>query len=376
MQAIANQEFINYRSGLVKITVTGADSATNKLGFYSAALSTTDALTFSLDTILGRARAINDIFDRSGAFAASTEGDEQLVEKTVSFSLKKDYVYFANNIQNIFINRDFLQSIIEGEAFSVDGSLKRPLGTNGVIKFDKRATSGKTFGKFFEPYGLLKIPQAYDTSMNKKVQRNTRISAYNKSAVCVMIEVLYEYDSLDGVKSDGYRMVYTNNSNFSMGEQDDANQVTFDSMVLSDVVYTDRFFTHGIQYLAEGENVAAVDAINRFAFADISDATDLTITVTTGEFTVTGSTLPTPLSATANTNWCTAYYNPTGNAGVYFLLSNIDGTDWKVYSNTLNTSTWDIPAVTAAAADAATTVTAAGVPCYNYDFITAAFQAI
>ena len=58
-------------------------------------------------------------------------------------------------------------------------------------------------------------------------------------------------------KSEGYRFVYTLNSNFKYQEQDQANEISFDQLILSDVRYIDKFFYQGFSTGETGTNVPA-----------------------------------------------------------------------------------------------------------------------
>lgn len=245
---LTNGQYVNITSGEVRITAF-AQKASGEVKIFTLPFSTpTGGISVSVDTILGRNREINDIFNKAGNFSSTTSGKEVLVAKDGSMTLKDDFVYLSSgNAASIENTKSLMRSLAMGDLFTNDSTPYKVVGTNGTIKSGLTATGEKSFGLLTLLDGRLVVPQAASIdsiggTINTITVPNTRISAYNKSSICVMFEVLTTYDT---TKSEGYRFVYTLNSNFKYQEADDANEVSFDQMMLCDVRYITNFFYQG-----------------------------------------------------------------------------------------------------------------------------------
>ena len=244
IQNISNGKFVNFTTGDCRVTVIGEDISTHKLDVYSALVSVPESgVSLPIDNIIGRGREFNDIFNSKNSYAGSTSGQEMMVDKTTSLSLKDDYVYLSDQPVGVEFNKNALIGLLMNDKFEDgEGNYIKPAGTNGAIKRGRNTTRGFIFGELFAMQGRLQVPQATDADGNAITETNSRIAAMGISSLTVMLEFLYEYDENTKV---GYRFVYAVNSNLNITEGDDANTLSMDTQLPCDVVYTDRYWIDG-----------------------------------------------------------------------------------------------------------------------------------
>ena len=393
---LANGQYVNITSGEVRITALAQNSG-GSVRIFTVPFSTpTGGISVAVDTILGRNREIKDIFNKIGSFSGSTSGNEILVTKQGSITLKDDFVYFSSaNANSIEQTKSLIKALTMGDIFVTGGASYKVVGTNGVIKSGLSTTSNKIFGLLTKLDGRLIIPQSIIRGtdiMETPTVANSRITAYNKSSVCVMFEIMTKYNEN---KSEGYRFVYTLNSNFKYQEQDQANEISFDQLILSDVRYIDKFFYQGFSTGETGTNVPArsvkvgVTNINMFK-APITNS--IVIAGGTGgvveniplaNFT-TANGLPTNkinslLEISAYTPslgdiWIANYTSIAGKTYYMILRYNTTGSKWEFLKNNVGNDSI-APAVTADAVSdtfdeivAISTTNAVAYPCYDFDF--------
>lgn len=208
----------------------------------------------NITTIIGRNREINDIFDTTGSFAGSTKGNEQLVDKNQSIQFADDFVYLARNSADVATSKHMIYNMLAAdiitntdfEKVGTDGGLSTSIwkiaGTNGNIKRAKVANSDLNHKYLLLQDGKLIIPQASENDGSILLQDNTRVSAYNTSTLCVMIEVMVEFS---GNYKQGYRFAYCSPANLMWNEGDDYNRLSTDIQFLSDTRIIDNFFVDG-----------------------------------------------------------------------------------------------------------------------------------
>lgn len=258
-------KFVNFTNGVMRITVIGEDSSTqhsaedtklsfigdlpgaqttaHKLSIYSAEVSIPDTgISIPLDSIMGRTRDINDIFNSKGSYAGSTMGNEQLNTTDMTIGFTEDYVYLSDNPQGHIVSRDILKSMLAAESFGHNGRIIKVAGTNGAVKRGRSASSDRYFGGLFVTDGKIVVPQAADENGNAILESNARVVAYNTSALTVMIEVLYTFSAEE---KNGFRFVYTLNGGFNYVEGDDVNKITCTSQVLCDPRIIEDFWING-----------------------------------------------------------------------------------------------------------------------------------
>lgn len=391
---LTNAQYVNITTGEVRITAFAQNGA-GEVKVFSLPFSTpTGGISVSVDTILGRNREINDIFNKAGNFAGTTSGKEVLVAKDGSITLKDDFVYLSSGTsKSIETTKSLMRSLAMGDMFtskaeitgvpSVTAVPYKVVGTNGTVKTGLSATGNKIFGLLTQLDGRLVVPQsaAMDgTLMESITTANTRVTAYNKSSICVMFEILTTFDTN---KSEGYRFVYTLNSNFKYQEADDANEVSFDQMMLSDVRYISTFFYKGI---GAGEGIATVPGRKvKVGTSNVVMFKSLIGTITYTAAPVAAVTVPTNYIDTdltikaytpATGDICIGYKEFIGttipglSAGYYFVLK-YDTSAWHFVLNDsdLNTSTLTLVTATLADADALLSLKDGNGPAYSiYDF--------
>ena len=290
---VTGGKFLNFTNGDCRITVLAVD-ATNtgskNIKIYSALMSVPDTgVALPLDTIIGRSRTINDIFNTYGSFAGSTTGTENLIDKATSISLADDFVYLSNTANGVEINKNVIVGMLMGESFYDGSSLQKIIGTNGALKNGRAASSDIEYKALFLDNGRLTVPQASDEFGDAVTSENTRITAYNNSTLCVMLEFMTEFSSSE---KQGYRFVYSANSNVMENEGDDYNKISFDTQILCDVSYIDKPFIDGITETKTSEDFFVKDLTGGYgvspyladvgvivpqgaAFADISEINTL-----------------------------------------------------------------------------------------------------
>lgn len=266
-------KFVNFTNGVMRITVvgenstekhvygtngfsipfvgdlTGTHSDGHKLDIFTAEVSIPDTgISIPLDTIMGRTRDINDLFNSKGSYAGSTMGNEQLTTNEMSIGFTEDYVYLSDNPAGHIVSRDILKSMLAAESFgfinpdTAKECIVKVAGTNGAIKRERMASSDRYFGGLFVNDGKLVVPQAADKNGKPLLESNARVVAYNTSALTVMIEVLYTFSETE---TNGFRFVYTLNGGFNYNEGDDVNKVTCNSQVLCDARVIKDFWVNG-----------------------------------------------------------------------------------------------------------------------------------
>lgn len=314
-RVISNGKFVNFTNGLCRVTALTENMDSHKIEIFSSIISVPDTgVTLPFDTILGRNREINDVYDATGSFAGSTTGNETLVDKTQSITLADDYVYLSDNPANVAECKNVLISMLSGEMFTgPDGHIRKVIGTNGNVKRGKRANSNLPFMELLREDGMLKVPQASDNDGNPLLVYNSRVTAYNNFSLCVMLEFITEFSSTD---KQGYRFAYVLNSNILQNEQDDYNKFTMDATFLCDYRNIDRYFVEGIS------SGYSTDRYVNLESATVAD--------TTLEITLTGIT-GTPEAGDV----AIAYIaEDTGNDSGY-IICDYSGTAWVARSAVL-----------------------------------------
>lgn len=253
-RTIATGGLVNFSNGLCRITtlVEKIDTTTvandRPIEIYSALVTIPDTgVDIPFDTILGKTRELNNVFDTSGAFATVTSGNEIVNEKTLSLTFANDFVYYSETPKDTAVlSNNILLRMLSGDKFTlptVADTVYKVIGTNGSVKREKLAISDQKFGKLFEQDGKLIIPNASEDNGDTKLQDNTVVKAFNNFNITVMIEFMYQYTS--NLK-ECYRYVYTIPGEIGLTEGDDYNKFTSNVQVLCDVRTTDRFFVDGI----------------------------------------------------------------------------------------------------------------------------------
>ncbi|MGL4998145.1 MAG: hypothetical protein ACRC5T_04190 [Cetobacterium sp.] len=256
-------KFVNFTNGVMRITVIGEDCSVDqpvdglkfvgdvgalsakphKLAIYSAEVSIPDTgIAIPLDTIMGRTRDINDIFNTKGSYAGSTMGNEQLNTTDMSLGFTEDYVYLSDNPQGHIVSRDILRSMLSADSIGINGKIIKIAGTNGSVKRGREASSDRYFGGLFVTDGKIVVPQASDSNGESILESNTRVSAYNTSALTVMLEFLYTFSAEE---TNGFRFTYALNGGFNYQEGDDVNKVTCTSQILCDPRTIKDFWING-----------------------------------------------------------------------------------------------------------------------------------
>lgn len=257
-------QFVNFTNGVMRITVIGEDTTENqvrpeglkfvgelsgqdtsahKLAIYSAEVSIPDTgISIPLDTIMGRTREINDIFNTKGSYAGSTMGTEVLNTTDMTIGFSEDYVYLSDNPQGHVVSRDILTSMLKADSFKHGDSLIKVAGTNGAVKRGRDASSDRFFGGLFVADGKLIVPQAANEDGSPVLEPNSRVVAYNTTALTVMVEFLYTFSE---EKKNGFRFVYTLNSGFAYNEADDVNKISCTSQILCDPRIIKDFWING-----------------------------------------------------------------------------------------------------------------------------------
>lgn len=392
MANITNGQYVNITAGEVRITAF-AQNAAGKVSIFSVPFSTpTGGISVSLDTILGRNREIKDIYNKPGNFAGSTTGNEVLVDKNGSMTLKDDFVYL-NSGDSLAIERtkSLMRSLAMGDIFTSNATPYKVVGTNGTVKNGLSATGNKAFGLLTQLDGRLVVPQASvidsaTSTINTITASNTRVTAYNKSSLCVMFEVITKFDE---VKSEGYRFVYTLNSNFKYQEADDANEVSFDQMMLSDVRYINKFFYDD---LSAGEAGLAVPAREvRVGSSTVNMFKSAIGTITPGDVGVIPSaavTAPTNLIKITNGVFSIEAYTPAdgdicigtktiATKKYYFILKYDEtGAVWEFVTNNVSNTTEVLTTMGVGVAAEAAIATAAGYSRYDFSFEAEDFEQI
>lgn len=284
-QSIVNGRFTNFTNGILRVT-TICEKMTQKkatdnhdLAIFSSIFSIPDTgIALPLDTTLGRNREITDIFNTAGDFAGSTSGNAQLIDKTQSITFANDYVYLARESANAAFSKNTLYSMLAADAFTNTDYSKDPkvskettiwkvAGTNGNVKRGTEASSDLGHRWLLWQDGKLVIPQASENDGTPKLQENTRVTAYNKGTLCVMLEMLVEFSA---TYCEGYRFAYCSAGNLMFNEADDYNKMSTDVQFLCDYRSISNFFIDGP---AQGEETYAINLPDGLKLTDIYDGT-------------------------------------------------------------------------------------------------------
>ena len=252
---ISNGRFTNYTNGIVRVTAVAENMTNHNMAIFSTILSVPDTgITLPLDTIMGRNREINDIFDTTGSYAGSTKGNEQLIDKTQSIQFADDYVYLAKRSADVATSKSAIYNMLAADVLfntdfqtvGTDGALSNSIwkiaGTNGNIKRAKTANSDLNHRYLLLQDGKLIVPQASTNDGSILLQDNTRVAAYNTSTLCIMLEVMTEFSN---TYKQGYRFAYCSPSNLMWNEGDDYNRISTDVQFLCDTRIIDSFFIDG-----------------------------------------------------------------------------------------------------------------------------------
>lgn len=249
--AYTNQYDAECRVTALTIGANG-DTATK---IYSTVFTTKAGnLTISLDPVLGKTKAINDIINQRGFLGGSTSGEVQLNAKTTSITLKTDYVFLTADKKGIEMSSNLLEAMLKGEGFMDGSSYRKVVGTNGTLKKGFNTNQNKFIGKMFELDGRLIIADAATDSGDAITVGNIRIPAYNKQCNFLIFEVISKFDD-DTV--DGLRLVYTMNSDVNWADASDANEVSFTQTQLCDARFIKQFLIEGLEEAEYGNEVPA-----------------------------------------------------------------------------------------------------------------------
>lgn len=237
-----------------------------------------------------------------------------------------DFVYLAKKSSDVAASKNVMYSMLEAGRFTntnlgdtgADATVWKVAGTNGNVKRGKQATSDLNHRYLLLQDGKLIIPQASENDGSVRLQDNTRVSAYNTSTLCVMIEVMGEFS---GLYKQGYRFVYCSPANLMWNEGDDYNRISTDVQFLCDFRVINNFFIDGV---SQGEEAYAITYTGK-----LEDALVKTEGATKGLYS---GTVP----AEVKTRVCRVYYsNETDGAG-YFILERACPTGWKPVVVSLN----------------------------------------
>lgn len=281
-QSIVNGRFTNFTNGILRVTticenMTQAKPEDNHdLAIFSSIFSIPDTgISLPFDTTLGRNREINDIFNTAGDFAGSTSGNAQLIDKTQSITFAMDYVYLAKESANAAFSKNTLYSMLAADAFTntdyskaekaPESRIWKVAGTNGNVKRGTEATSDLGHRWLLWEDGKLIIPQASENDGTPKLQENTRVTAYNKGTLCVMLEHLIEFSA---TYCEGYRFAYCSAGNLMFNEADDYNKISTDIQFLCDYRAVSNFFIDGP---SDGEQKYAVTLSDKVKITDVWD---------------------------------------------------------------------------------------------------------
>lgn len=253
---LSNGAYTNQYDAECRVTAltvgANGDTATK---IYSTVFTTKAGnLTISLDPVLGKTKAINDIINQRGFLGGSTSGEVQLNAKTTSITLKTDYVFLTADKKGIEMSSNLLEAMLKGEGFMDGSSYRKVVGTNGTLKKGFNTNQNKFIGKMFELDGRLIIADAATDSGDAITVANIRIPAYNKQCNFLIFEVISKFDD-DTV--DGLRLVYTMNSDVNWADASDANEVSFTQTQLCDARFIKQFLIEGLEEAEYGAEVPA-----------------------------------------------------------------------------------------------------------------------
>ena len=330
-QSIVNGRFTNFTNGLLRVT-TICENMTQKekndnhdLAIFSSIFSIPDTgITLPFDTTLGRNREITDIFNTNGDFAGSTSGNAQLVDKTQSITFGNDYVYLAKEASNTAFSKNTLMAMLSADAFTntnysrkegaTETRIWKVVGTNGNVKRGTEATSDLGHRWLLWQDGKLVIPQASENDGSPKLQENTRVTAYNKGTLCVMLEMLIEFSA---TYKEGYRFAYCSPGNLMFNEGDDYNKISTDVQFLCDYRAISNFFIDGP---CQGEEGYAIQLSDKVKIANLWDKEKARLNL------YFSTNVPTPFKEKAenkvdlNATTVRVYYKDEVNGNGYFVM--------------------------------------------------------
>lgn len=252
---ISNGSYVNQYDGEVRVTVGTVGTTSADVQLYSTVFTVKSGnLTISLDPVLGKMKAVNDIINQRGFLGGSTSGEVQLAPKTTSITLKTDYVFLTADKKGIEMSSNILEAMIKGEGFISNGGYRKVVGTNGTVKKGFNTNQNRFIGKLFELDGRLIISDAATDDGDAITVKNIRIPAYNKQCNFIIFEVLSKFDD-DTV--DGLRLVYTMNGEVNWADATDANEVSFTQTQLCDVRFIKNFLIEGYEEAEVGADIPA-----------------------------------------------------------------------------------------------------------------------
>lgn len=323
---ICNSKFVNFTTGNCRVTVIGeiVGGADNKLDIYSSLVSVPESgVSLPIGTTISQVREINDIFNSNNSYAGSTPGQEQVIKKNIKISLKDDYTYLADSMDDVAFNRNILINLLMNEKMQdKNGNYIKPAGTNGAIKRNKIVLKGYDFGKLFELQGRLLIPQSLSADNKAVTALNSKIKSSQSNFLTVMLEFLYEYDEDTAV---GYRFVYAINRDLNLIEGNDSNTIDLRTSLLCDANFIKGYWIDGPSneekgIFHQGDTTYAIVS-NVYAFPSEEDPiTDLNL-LTTSESLKNGD--------------IGIAYDETPGMNAYMLFIH-DGTNFIPVGNTIN----------------------------------------
>ena len=335
---ISNNMYVNQYDGETRITCFGMTPA-GVVDLFSVPISTPSGqVQISKEPILGKTRAINDIMQKQGNLGGSTSGEVQIATKTASFAIKNDYAYLSPVGVGIELSRNTLEAILSGDGFydSLNSVYRKVVGTNGAIKKSTVTDQNYIFKKLFEIDGRLRVADAATDAGHAITMKNIRTPAYDKSCLYMVFENISKYDD-DNI--DGVRVVYTMNSEVSVGDATDANEVSFTQTQLCDVRNVKNFLAYGFADDEVGLTVPArpsmVVKTGMATFkAKVTDVADIAVDAASKKIQVTLD-VPTNIIQLNSTTqeYETAVYTPAAKdiAVVYIpkttLQEFVDNTD-------------------------------------------------
>ena len=177
--SISNGQYVNQYDSEVRLTVVGATTGSDEkdVELFSTVFPVPSGqFQISLDPVLGKTKALNDIFNKRGFLGGTTSGEVQLTEKTTSITLKTDYVFLNANKKGIELSRNVLDAMIKGEGFIHSNEYVKVLGTNGSVKHGFLARTNRFFGKLFELDGRLVIADAATPKGKQVAPKSTKVA--------------------------------------------------------------------------------------------------------------------------------------------------------------------------------------------------------
>jgi hypothetical protein len=255
---ITNGSFVNQYDCEVRVTAavtTLGVGADNRVDLYSTVFTVqAGQLQLNLDPVLGKTKEINDIINKRGWLAGSTSGAVQLNPKTASITLKTDYVFLTADKKGTEMSSSIIEGMLKGEGFMSGSTYKKVLGTAGTYKRGFNTVQNRFFGKLFDMDGRLIISDASTVQGDSITIPNIRKTAYDKTCNYLIFEVISKFDE---ETIDGFRFVYTMNSDVQWSDATDANEISFTQTQLCDARMIRNFFVEGFEAAEYGTDVPA-----------------------------------------------------------------------------------------------------------------------